>query len=199
LQASAILSHRGLKLAAKWAAEQVVGIPVGPPASLRMPPPPQPHEDEESNMNVPQQSTSDRIQLGLQEELLNMNEQDWYAKSLMDLGEFLHAASVLSQDLGGSSNNHRDTNIHHHSNNTTTSISTAAVNINTADITQMGPPLPGLSSFGFYVRAYALFMAGERRKEEEYAGLQGYVARIDSTIDTPTNRCRPKSEPTRNF
>ena len=34
MQATSILSHRGLKLAAKWAAEQLVGIPVGKPASL---------------------------------------------------------------------------------------------------------------------------------------------------------------------
>ncbi|OEU23001.1 TPR-like protein, partial [Fragilariopsis cylindrus CCMP1102] len=30
----------------------------------------------------------------------------------------------------------------------------------------------GLSSYGFYLRAYALFMAGERRKEEEYNELE---------------------------
>ena len=50
LQASAILSHRGLKLAAKWAAEQVVGIPVGQPASLGMIPPV--NNNNNSNMTM---------------------------------------------------------------------------------------------------------------------------------------------------
>ena len=103
----------------------------------------------------------------LQEEYINMTEQDWYAKSLLDLGEFLHAASILSQDGGvlndgdddgdnGNNNNNNNNNTH-------------------SDISQIGPPRQGLSSFGLYARAYSLYMAGERRKEEEYAGLERYV------------------------
>jgi hypothetical protein len=151
LHASAILSHRGLKLASKWAAEQMVGIPVGRPASL--------HDDVETSpdevYNQPLRETphSPRIQTVLEEELLNMTEQDWYAKSLVELGEYLHAAAVLSQDVGGGDNNENNVN----------------------DITQIGPPLISLSSYGIYLRAYALYMAGERRKEEEYAGLERYA------------------------
>jgi hypothetical protein len=142
LQASAILSHRGLKLAAKWAAEQVMGIPVGRPAFLTTT---TTEEDDPLRPSI------------MQEELSNMNEQDWYAKSLLDLGEFLHAAAVLSQDPSG------------YGNSSSSSSSSAC------DITQMGPPQEGLSSYGFFVRAYALFMAGERRKEEEYSALERYV------------------------
>ncbi|KAL3925293.1 MAG: hypothetical protein SGARI_005869, partial [Bacillariaceae sp.] len=144
LQAAAVLSHRSLKLAAKWASEQMVGIPVGQPVSL------QAHNDEE---NV--DDTKPQIQSIMQEELLNMTEQDWYAKSLVEVGEYLHAAAVLSQDI-----------IHTDSNNVDAS------NPGSGDITHMGPPSQGLSSYGVYLRAYALYMAGERRKEEEYASLE---------------------------
>ena len=111
LQATSILSHRGLKLAAKWAAEQMMGIPMGNPGKLDMAPP-------------------------LSQEWSQMTEQDWYAKSLMDLGEYLHAAAALSQP--------------------------------TTDAARMMPPLEKISPFGIYLRAYCLFMAGERLKEEEY-------------------------------
>ena len=36
----------------------------------------------------------------------------------------------------------------------------------------IGPPLGGLSPFGTYLRAYSLYMAGERRKEEEVVELR---------------------------
>jgi hypothetical protein len=153
LQASAVLSHRGLKLASKWAAEQVVGIPVGQPASLRV------MEDEEEPKD--ESSPPPKIQTVMQEELLNMTEQDWYAKSLVEVGEYLHAAAVLSQDLSMAAGN----------------MDACASTPGSGDITHMGPPSPGLSSYGVYLRAYALYMAGERRKEEEYAGLERWVAR----------------------
>lgn len=62
-----------------------------------------------------------------------------FAKSLLELGEYAHAAAVLSQPPV----------------------------TKTASVESMPPPLPGLSPFAFYLRAYALYMAGERRKEEE--------------------------------
>jgi hypothetical protein len=114
MQATSILSHRGLKLAAKWASGQLVGIPSGTPARL----------DATIVSN----------------EWSQLTEQDWYAKSLMDLGEYLHAASVLSEA--------------------------------TTDVTRMTAPQERLSSFGIYLRAYALYLAGERRKEEEHLELQ---------------------------
>ena len=117
MQATSILSHRGLKLAAKWAAEQLVGIPGGKPASL-----------------------DDGL---LQTEFGQLTEKEWYAKSLFDLGEYIHAASVLSEP--------------------------------TTDVTRISAPLEDLSSFGIHLRAYALYLAGERRKEEEHLELQRCV------------------------
>jgi hypothetical protein len=75
--------------------------------------------------------------------MLNQQETDptvLYAKSLMELGEYMHAAAVLS--------------------------------LPNIIVTTMSPPLPQLSAFGIFLRAYALYMAGERRKEEDYIELQ---------------------------
>ena len=113
-----ILSDRGWKLAAKWAAEIWMGLPgVDVPSSLTpqipdalLHPPPLPP-------------------------LLA------YAKSLVDLGEFAHAAALLSQTH--------------------------------ATVERMPAPLPDLSTAAVSLRGYALYMAGERRKEEEHQERNG--------------------------
>ena len=109
--ATQILSQRCLKLSAKWAAEQLLGLPLG------------------KSVPVPQS------------DLQESDPRVLYAKSLMELGEYMHAASVLSRPNNGM-------------------------------VTTMAGPLPELSSYGIFLRAYALFMAGERRKEEDYIELQ---------------------------
>jgi hypothetical protein len=132
LQATCVLSHRGLKLAAKWAAEQLVGI--------------------RSDSNTENSSgTSNQQQQQQQQQHAawsHLTSKDWYAKSLVDLGEYLHAAYVLSD--------------------TTHSASEAGG----VDILQIPGPSSELSTFGVYLRAYALYMAGERRKEEDHLELQ---------------------------
>ncbi len=104
------LSHHCLKLAAKWASEQLVGLPS---SQQIMDPLPSPE---------------------------NISDVEMYAKSLMELGEYAHAAAVLSKS--------------------------------NQDVTTMTPPLPDLSPFGIYVRAYAMYLAGERRKEEEFVEMR---------------------------
>ena len=182
LKASAVLSHRCLKLAGKWAAEQVTGIPVGTARPVVATSTANGNtsnnnniEDADADVDLSfnthdcsldqqqqqhQNQHEDDHSLSMIRELSMMTAEDWYAKSLFDLGEFLHAASVLSSSssssLGPKGNSGR---------NTTTTGS--------KDITQMGPPKENLSSYGFYLRAYSLYMAGERRKEEEYSELQG--------------------------
>ena len=123
LQATAILSHRGLKLAAKWAAEQLVGI------------------DGTHNHGMKFQSSSDSLTLAY----ADWTPKEWYAKTLLDLSEFLHAAAVLSEP--------------------------------TDDVTLIPGPASDLTPFGIYLRAYALYLAGERRKEEDHLELQRYVTR----------------------
>jgi len=172
LKASAILSNRCLKLSSKWAAEQVAGIPVGKANPVVVIPMDGVNYsvggiDNNSNNNndindvdlsfnthdcsIEQQEEDPSM--SMIHELTEMNAEDWYAKSLFELGEFLHAASILSSLSSTSSNNNNNNN-------------------NNRDITQMGPPKDGLSSYGFYLRAYSLYMAGERRKEEEYNELE---------------------------
>ncbi|CAJ1949143.1 unnamed protein product [Cylindrotheca closterium] len=128
LQATSILSHRGLKLAAKWAAEQMVGIPMGNPGRLEL---------------LFQQQQPQNL---VAQEWSQLTEQDWYAKSLMDMGEYLHASAALSEP--------------------------------TTEASQMMPPLESISSFGIYLRSYCLYLAGERRKEEEFLQLKSEAQNV---------------------
>lgn len=113
--ATQILNDRGLKLAAKWSAEQLMGLPAIegplPPCSI----------DPLYTQRKPQ------------------SPPFLYAKTLMDLSEYAHAAAVLSQ-------------------------SSSSV----TKVESMPPPLSDLTPAAFALRAYALYMAGEQRKEEEY-------------------------------
>ena len=139
--ATTVLNHRGLKLAAKWAAEQWMGLPPSLASSSSLLP-----EDMSS-------SSTDSSR---------MTPQDWYAKTLMDVGEYLHAAYVLSATTA-TTTNHNDTT-QSSRNNTTIRHQHPPMD----DVLSMPPPAPHSTSFGIYLRAYALYMAGERRKEEEH-------------------------------
>ena len=127
-KACQILSERGLKLSAKWAAEQLVGLPLEAAYNLSS------ASSSSSSSTIP-----DHLVFS------DNNPAAVYAKTLLELGEYGHAAAVLSDasapiPLG----------------------SKAA-----ASMESMPPPAPELSPFAFYLRAYALYMNGERRKEEE--------------------------------
>ncbi len=116
-----ILSQRGLKLAQKWASEQLMGLHRGGGAV---------------------ELSTDTIQIFEEYMSPTLDDVVLYAKSLMDLGEYVHAASVLSLPSKGKL------------------------------VLTMTDPLPNLSPFGIYLRAYALYLAGERCKEEEMMELQ---------------------------
>jgi anaphase-promoting complex subunit 8 len=133
-QACRVLSDRGLKLAAKWAAEQWMGLPPFTKTKTL-------GESTVNNVREPVLAPSVVVEeLG---DVEATNPHVYYAKSLMDLGEYAHAAAVLSAPIPKH-----------------------------ASIESMPPPLAGLSPAAFYLRAYALYMAGERRKEEEYLELK---------------------------
>mmetsp|Transcript_17375 Transcript_17375/g.25507 ORF Transcript_17375/g.25507 Transcript_17375/m.25507 type:complete len:774 (+) Transcript_17375:151-2472(+) len=74
----------------------------------------------------------------------NENDATLYAKSLLDLGEYERAALVLS------------------SGNNASAVAGSTI----------PPPLEELSSLGFFIRCYALYMAGERRKGEDVEELR---------------------------
>jgi hypothetical protein len=119
-----ILTQRCLKLAAKWAAEQWMGLP----------------PDVVSNTN-PAGST-------IPDDLLEQDASPAavYARTLFELGEYAHAAAVLSE----------------------TSLTKKC------QVETMPPPLHDLKPDSFYLRAYALYMAGERRKEEDAQEKERY-------------------------
>jgi hypothetical protein len=116
-QACQILTDRGWKLAAKWAAEQWMGLPAVEASAVAA------RRPSSTSLDVSDTSSSSSPILA-------------YAKTLMDMGEYAHAAAVLSQPH--------------------------------ATVERMPPPLPDLNAAATSLRAYALYMAGERRKEESH-------------------------------
>ena len=124
-KATSILSQRGLKLACKWTAGQLAGI-------------------EDSSSNDDNFSSSSSSSLGKwAEELVVLQDRELYSKSLLETGEYLHAAAVLSKKGASGS--------------------------------LIPGPLEDLSKYGIYLRAYALYLAGERKKEEDGLEFQRFV------------------------
>ena len=121
-----VLSDRGWKLAAKWAAEQWMGLPAVAAEEISTLPP-NVSEDLLSSLSCSS----------------GCGPMFAYAKTLLDLGEFAHAAAVLSQPH--------------------------------ATVERMPPPLSDVSAAALSMRAYALYMAGERRKEEGHHESSRYV------------------------
>jgi len=133
--ATTILSQRGLKLASRWAAEQLNGLA------------PSPNPYQLPSMGVLHGAGSDL---------------ELYAKSIFDLGEFHRAAAILSL-------NPTEGEVYKPS-------GIRKVETKGGDLTIL-PPRDSLTSFGVYLRAYALFMAGEKRKEEEVLELRDPLER----------------------
>ena len=140
--ATIVLSQRCLKLAAKWASEQLLGLPSYNNNHIKG----QPKNDAPDAVPSMTTTTTTSSTSSIMENpqilavLQETNPSVLYAKSLLELGEYMHAAAVLS--------------------------------VPNSIVTSMSPMLPDLSSYGIFLRAYALFLAGERRKEEDYIELQ---------------------------
>lgn len=152
-KASQILADRQLKLSAKWAVEQWMGLPAdvvvehsnsscsaGTSASC----------DDAADAAATAPAAPSTIPDDWLFDRDSKNPAVCYAKVLMELGEYQHAAATLSQP----------------------SLGKYAKVQTFKDESQMPPPLCDLSPFGLYLRAYALYLAGERRKEEEYLELK---------------------------
>jgi anaphase-promoting complex subunit 8 len=158
--ATVILSNRGLKMASRWAAEQLNSLA------------PLPSNDHETrgnaNANVNHNhnhnhDVSGHSTIASSNLQTNGNDLEMYAKSIMDLGEYQRAASILSANPDGLNNNSNESGL----------LPTGKKRIGTkgGDLI-INPPLDTLTSYGVYLRAYALYMAGERRKEEEVLELR---------------------------
>lgn len=138
--ATIVLSQRCLKLAAKWASEQLLGLPSYTNHTNKGQPKTESPPDTVPSMTATKTTTSIMEHPQILAVLQETNPSVLYAKSLLELGEYMHAAAVLS--------------------------------VPNTIVTSMSPMLPDLSSYGIFLRAYALFLAGERRKEEDYIELQ---------------------------
>ena len=158
--ATVILSNRGLKMASRWAAEQLNSLA------------PLPSNDHETrgnaNANVNHNhnhnhDVSGHSTIASSNLQTNGNDLEMYAKSIMDLGEYQRAASILSANPDGLNNNSNESGL----------LPTGKKRIGTkgGDLI-INPPLDTLTSYGVYLRAYALYMARERRKEEEVLELR---------------------------
>lgn len=134
--AVAVLSHRGLKLAAKWASEQLMGLVNTINDGCIVSGKDSPSWAHGTSSGIGDMNSNSKWI----HELGNLQDRDLYAKSLLELGEYLHAAAILSETND--------------------------------DVTKMSPPLPDLSNFGIYLRAYSLYMAGEKRREQDYIELK---------------------------
>jgi hypothetical protein len=141
-----ILTGRGWKIAAKWAAEMWMGLPGVELAQVAALVPSDPSLDESRWSSSPSSSSQQPQQPDPHEPLLA------YARTLLDLGEYAHAAAVLSQPQHCSPNG------------------------STGGVERVPPPLADdLPPAAVATRAYALYLAGERRKEEAHHEHQGYV------------------------
>ena len=159
-EAAAQLGRRGLKLAAKWAAEQVVGLPPPHPGAAR----------GSTEQDVSSSGGSDL---------------ELHARTLLECGEYRAAASTLSGPPVNPSGDAAAAAAHAAASaagagvgrmrNNRAAANRAALSTSSSgaggDLV-IGPPLEGLSPFGTYLRAYSLYMAGERRKEEEVVELR---------------------------
>jgi len=129
LQAAAkILSDRHLKLAAKWAIEQWMGLPA-------------------EVLSTPKRNST-KTDMAAEWILDDLSPATAYAKTLMDLGDYEFAAATLSQPQQSTGNHTPSSKL----------ISLEA---------SLPPPLPDLQPYELYLRAYAMYLAGERRKEQE--------------------------------
>jgi Anaphase promoting complex subunit 8 / Cdc23. len=148
--ATQILSKYGLKLASRWAAEQLNAL--APPRQGTT------TTSSTSSLNV-------SCSVLHSEFLKSGNDLEYYAKSVMDVGDYHRAAFILSNN-----------NLHNHNDDQKNAKGLLAtgkksIGTNNGDL-MIYPPRDSLTSYGFYLRAYSLYMAGERRKEEEVLELR---------------------------
>ena len=157
--ATIILSTRGLKMASRWAAEQLNSLA---PSNNN-----QHHGSTNANVNanhrVPVTSHPMNTSPVSSELQSSGNDLEMYAKAIFDLGEYQRAAAILSVNPEAS----------RHPGGTSGLQPTGRKRVGTkgGDL-NIHPPLQTLTSYGIYLRAFALYMAGERRKEEEVLELR---------------------------
>lgn len=108
-----------------------------------------------------------------------------YARTLMEMGDYAYAATILSAP--SSSTSHTTTSGTSKWNSVPSSLLSPTVEVATTTSSSTHQPtfphrpLPNLSSYELYLRSYALYMAGEKQKEEQILEYQRY-AEVSSRV-----------------
>lgn len=174
------LNHRGLKLASKWASEQLMGLQGSDIENTSA------SDAIDEDKDWDEDDDTEQIFPGLN----HMTNREIYAKSLFDLGEYLHAVFILSSpllvakktlNLEDKYEKSKVSSSSSHMNDRVTAATATVVPLSSdkegnGDF-MIHPPRGNLTSFGIYLRAYALYLAGEKRKEEEYVELSDSLER----------------------
>ena len=135
-RASRECSRRGLKLASRWASEQLMGLALLQPGTNGEPP------------------TYSNDDFEFLEECSKPNDVELYAMSLFDLGEYSRAAYTLSSPSSHNFSSSSD-----------------------GSFGQIHPPRNDLTPLGIYLRAFSIYLEGERRKEEQVTELRDPLER----------------------
>ena len=111
-----------------------------------------------------------------------------YARTLVELGDYAYAATILSVSSSSRTASSAAASGTSKFTSTTTSSSlspTVEVTATTShchhQLSFSQKPLPNLSSYEIYLRSYALYMAGEKQKEEQILEHQRYADESRST------------------
>ena len=146
-RASRECNRRGLKLASRWASEQLMGLAVVPSQN----------NNQTTNSNSMMLDQHESLALP-PEECCQPNDMELYAMSLFDLGEYSRAAHILSIPASSAHN-------------------TATSPSSDGSLGQINPPRKNLTPLGIYLRAFSLYLEGERRKEEQVTELRDPLER----------------------
>ena len=147
-QASTECSRRGLKLASRWASEQLMGLAAHPP----------PGDCRDQELQTAEDGGF------FSEECCQPTDVELYAMSLFDLGEYSRAAHVLS--VNGDAASHGASSSTHHTNSS-----------DETSLCQINPPQKTLTCLGIYLRAFSLYLSGERRRQEQVTELRDPLER----------------------
>jgi anaphase-promoting complex subunit 8 len=161
-RASGECARRGLKLACRWASEQLVGL--APPRRRPRPRPPRgggAASDPDDDVDDASSSSSSSLS---REEGCVPTDVETYASSLFDLGEYGRAAHALSspsaRDGGGGA-----------------SASNPAAVAASSSAGRIDPARSDLTPFGTYLRAHSLYLDGERSREERVSEMRDPLER----------------------
>ena len=165
-RASRECSRRGLKLASRWASEQLMGLALPSHRQQKV------MYNTSSAADYNNNNGEMLVDHLLPEECCQPNDMELYAMSLFDLGEYSRAAHVLSAPASSSSTPHGmpAAAAASHDNNTSASPDGGSLG-------QINPPHHNLTPLGIYLRSFSLYLEGERRKEEQVTELRDPLER----------------------